>query len=65
MYIGDLDTALHFFHSYSSWHTLSVENLINQRNAIKDPSSNVSASEDLFLTIVQVHILSVCMTVSG
>ena len=39
-----------------------LRNLINRRNVTRDPSSNVSASEDFFLTVVEVHILSACMT---
>lgn len=37
--------------------------LINRRNVSKDPSSKVSASDDFFLSVAKVHILSACMTV--
>ena len=40
-----------------------LRNLINRRKVTRDPNSNVSASEDFFLTVVEVHILSACMTV--
>ena len=40
-----------------------LRNLINRRNVSKDPTSNVSASEDFFLSVAEVHILSACMTV--
>ena len=40
-----------------------LRNLINRRNVSRDPTSNVSASEDFFTSVVEVHILSACMTV--
>lgn len=42
-----------------------LRNVINRRNITKDPSSNVSACEDFFLTTVHAHVLSACMTVFG
>ncbi len=32
---------------------------------VKDPTDNVSACEDFFLHVVEMHILSACMTVFG
>ena len=40
-------------------------NLINRRDVMKNPTSNVSACEDFFLHIVETHILSACMTAFG
>lgn len=39
-----------------------LRNLINRRNVTKDPATNVSACEDFFIHVVEVHILSVFMT---
>ena len=39
-----------------------LRNLINRRNDTKDPTSNVSACEDFFVHVVEVHIISAFMT---
>ena len=39
-----------------------LRNLINRRNVTKNPTSNITACEDLFLNVVEVHIVSACMT---
>ena len=39
-----------------------LRNLINRRNVTKDPTSNVSACEDFFVHVVEVHIISAFMT---
>ena len=40
-----------------------LRNLINRRNIVKDPTSNVAASEDFILLVTEAHILSAAMTV--
>ena len=40
-----------------------LRNLINRRNVTNNPTSNVIACEDFFLHVVEVHIVSACMTV--
>ena len=42
-----------------------LRNLINRRNVVKDPSSNVTACEDFFLHVVEAHIVTACMTTFG
>jgi L1 cell adhesion molecule like protein len=39
-----------------------LRNLINRRNVTADPTSRVSACEDFFLHVLEVHILTACMT---
>ena len=39
-----------------------LQNLVNRRNVSKNHSSDLSASEDFFLSVAEVHILSACMT---
>ena len=38
-------------------------NLINQRNVVKDVTSNVTSCEEFFLLVVEAHILCAAMTV--
>ena len=38
-----------------------LRNLINRRNVTKDPTSNMSACENFFVHVVEVHILSAFM----
>lgn len=42
-----------------------LRNLINRRNIKKDPTSDVAASEDFFLLVVEAHIVSAAMTLFG
>lgn len=54
------------FFSYSSrmdGGTLyQLRNLINRRNVVQDPTSNVTACEDFFFLVVEAHILCATMT---
>ena len=42
-----------------------LRNLINWRNAVKDPSNNFAASEDFILLLTEAHIVAVVMTIFG
>lgn len=42
-----------------------LRNLINRRNVVKGPTSNVTACEDFFLHVVEAHIAAACMTTFG
>lgn len=38
-----------------------LRNLLNRRNVRKDPSDDVNACEDIFLTVTEKHILAAVM----
>ncbi len=44
---------------------VQLRNVINRRNVKKHPSDNMTACEDFFLLVVEVHILTAAMTVFG
>ena len=39
-----------------------LRNLINRRNIVKNPTDDVSASEDFFLCITEAHVLAAAMS---
>ena len=51
------------FLQYGRWSLYQLRNIINRRNATASPSANVTVSEEFFLLVTEVHILTAALAV--